>query len=230
MGMEFDRTDDYINCSSGASIADIFSGGGSVAFWMYAENIDGTAQSFMGTQAATSGWTLEAEDVAGDKIRFFQLWDGAGDRLNAWTAPSTGAWHHIAFTHNQDSTANVPKLFIDGSSVTPVSSVGPAGSVIGDAGSPLQIGNVPQGSKLFGGKMEDCRAVRRRITSKEAALLAAGYRGPLDSEVVWLDMEGVDAQVASSGYASVMDKTVYKHHGTPQGALVYIASKAERYG
>ena len=63
MSLEFDSTVKYINCGSDATLDNLFSGGGSVAYWMLtsiaASTVAGTKVTPVGKYAASSaGWII----------------------------------------------------------------------------------------------------------------------------------------------------------------------------
>ena len=234
MSMDFDGALDVIDCGSSASLDNIFAGGGSITSWIYIPTFGELNFGRITHKTETVFSVRNDSTAAGNNAATIRLFRGFGTN-GVWTAGanaiSTGIWTHVAVTYNSDSTANAPQFYVDGSSKATAQIVRPVGARDDDSAHDLYIGNnAIAGTVAFDGKMEDLRMFAKVITAAEASQLAAGYRGPLGDEVLWPDMEGVDGQVASSNYASIMDKTVYKNNGTPQGSMTYKASKAPRYG
>ena len=233
MSIEFDGADDLINCGSSASLDNIFAGGGSIATWIYIDTYGEQAHGRIAHKTETIFQVRNDSTSVGNESATIRLFRGFGTN-GVWTAGqnamSTGAWVHATVTYDSDSTANTPQFYIDGSSKATADITRPIGARDDDSAYDLYIGNNNTGTVAFEGKMEDFRMFSRIITAQEAAVLATGYRNPLGDEVLWLDMYGTEAVVASSAYASISDYTVNKNNGTPHAGPIYRASIAPRYG
>ena len=229
MSIEFVAADsEYIDCGSAASIDDLATR--SVAFWLYLDlDADGALVQKVDSGPAFNGWSIEYKtgNPWDDAIRLYEDWDNggnSGDWDSGAASFSTGAWTHVAVTYDSGATANNPIFYINGSVSGPVENNTPANAHDSDAGFTLKaFGNVAGYSD---GKMEDLRVGNVIWTPEQIAQLAAGYRGPLGGEVLWLDAEGVEA----AAVVTTVDKTTNKNHGTPQNGPTYRASQAPRYG
>jgi hypothetical protein len=86
------------------------------------------------------------------------------------------------------------------------------------------------------GQVEDVRAFTRVLTADEAAILAAGYRGPLGGEVLWLPIDGARAIAHFDGAALAAatnylnDMSGNGNHGDPAGNPLGYASDCPRLG
>ena len=141
--------------------------------------------------------------------------------ITSGSAFTTAVWHHVALTR----TGTTWTFYVDGVSDGGNVATLPGGGITRnttDSGGWLRLN--PLG--YSDGQHENLRVYNRLLSPAEATTLAAGYRGALGGEVLWLDMEGVEA----AAIATVLDKTTNKNHGAPQNAPVFRASIAPRYG
>ena len=81
------------------------------------------------------------------------------------SAPSTGAWHHLAATFNGSSMV----LYIDGQ----IAALQPASGVLAITPDPLSIGSAPSGSisSFFNGALDDVRVYGRALSASEISQL-----------------------------------------------------------
>jgi len=129
----------------------------------------GMLMDFMGSALAATG--LEMNGGAGSMK--FTVPFATTTGVFTWTAPSTGAWHHIVLTYDGSSTANKPTVYIDGSSVSVTVSTTPAGSLnVGGSG---LIGNSNSGGHNWDGKIAETGYWNGSLlAASEAAALARG--------------------------------------------------------
>ncbi len=235
MAIEFDGNDDTINLGSSAEINNIFSGGGSIAFWFLIHTRNNRALHKRGDPEA-AGWMCQDLDTPGSSKTFrfyhdFSIDDG--DWHCDVNSISLDTWHHMAITYNNDTTAAKPIFYLDGALNETVGS-GPTGTASADAGEILFIS--PVVADTFDGQLEDIRMWDSIISSAQAAVLASGYRGPLGGEVGWWTLEDADGVTAwdgvavSTGSAIIPDKSINSNVGTPQGGGTYRASRVPRMG
>lgn len=229
---------DVVTASSNAG-ANVFSAGGSLAFWMRWTSYGGSSIATIAakgdlTGTTQNGWTLALRNQGAfsSAMQFHHdtVTTGAGADWSV-TVPTSGVWHHVVVSYDGTSSAANPDVYIDGSSVAVTEDAAPVGNPTTDASTGLYIGAQATGFAWdYVGDLEDFRIVNRLITKQEASLLAAGYRGPIGGEVFWLDMENVGGVVASSAFPSIKDKSIGRNNATPQGSIPYAASTAPRYG
>lgn len=101
------------------------------------------------------------------------VWGWGGGTLVAATPPSTGAWHHLAYTFDGASDT----LYIDGVAVATAASTHSATSVSA-AVAAAYLGTYDGGSELYGGSLDDVRVYKVALTAAQIAQLAAGrYAG-----------------------------------------------------
>lgn len=227
MSIELDGGADYLNCGSSASIDDIFAGGGSYAGWFYAHGFG--ANNIGNLYGQGSNNTISLRNTGGDFVTTLYLYIDFNTTDGYWRLDDSpinlNEWMHIVVAYDSDSEDNDPTFYLNGVLAAATELGNPDGTFVSAAGSDVILGQFG-GDFYFDGEWADKRLLTRMIAAAEAALLAAGYRGPLGGEVMWLDMEGVEAEAV----VTVLDKTINKNHGSPQNGLIYKASKAPRYG
>jgi hypothetical protein len=246
MAIEFAAaSSEYINIGTAVSIDNIWDGGGSLAFWLKLTSLPGDGAQFRlcGKDAGGgNGWNPTVRDAAGagaldNVLRFVHtfstslgVWDGPDEAFTS----KTGIWVHIVIVYNADATANNPVFYIDGTSVTVTRTTGPVGTRTSGAGVALTIGQA-FATEYLNGQFEDFRAYNRVLTAEEATMLAAGYRGPLGAEKLWLSM--IDAQVVQHWDGDslattdvIPDMSGNGNDGTPTNTPTARASEAPRFG
>lgn len=240
MAVDFDGTDDYVDCGSGATIDDLVDK--TVALWFNLDSFTPTQYptlAFKGLDSSARGWLLNLRGPSApgsfNVIQFYQYFDVSD---GYWTCPLTvtaGLWYHVAIAYNKSSITNDPIMYVNGVSQTVTEVSTPAGTADSDAADSLTLGDRPANPTRFDGKMEDVRVCNRILTAREAAILAAGYRGPLGGEVLWLTMQDFRGIFTPDGAvlaaANVLkDLSGNGNDGVPTNSPVARASTARRFG
>lgn len=235
MAIDFDS--DYIACGSDVSLDDLATK--TVVSWIYLDALDTSFDTWVNKSnigANYQGWMYSFYyEGSYYGLRIYEDWDTT---IGAWTCDdgdiSTGAWFHLAIGYDSGATTNDPVLYINGVSHNVNEESTPAGNHESDAGYNLEIGDQVGNTRYFNGKMEDFRVFNRIITVEEAALLAAGYRGPLGGEVCWLSM--CEARTLATpgtltqGTHLLSDLSANTNAGDPYGNAVLVASTCPRMG
>lgn len=235
MAIDLDGTNDYVDCGSGATLDNITTV--TYAVWIYADTLPTNALLFEKRPAATNdGPVFYLGDPSGGltRIRFVQGWSTADA---VWytnsRVVSAGVWTHVAVTYDRSSTSNDPVFYLNGVSQTVFESTAPSGTVDSDAAVSLLLGIQTGGAdNPFDGKMEDARVFNRILTADEAAILAAGYRGPLGGEVGWwschdfLAVTHPDGTTLTVTTNNLPDLSGNGNDGAPTGGVIARASDA----
>jgi len=137
--IDFDGTDDYVNCGSDSSFDDIS--------LLTAEAIiqpDDWGESGAGRvvqkAVVNEGWSLFIHNSYGG-IDFIKDASGGQGLWYGGTLTVDGStWAHIAVTHDDTSINNDPLLYINGASQTVSESMTPSGSWLSDASADVYIG------------------------------------------------------------------------------------------
>jgi hypothetical protein len=110
----FDGTTDYLTVASSASFA-LFAGNFTVEFWV---RLNGTTNNQAVVQLSSSGTERANISIVSNLIVLYTETGGNNATRISGTAPSTGTWHHVAWT--RDGTTS--RLFLNGTSVGTASS------------------------------------------------------------------------------------------------------------
>jgi hypothetical protein len=242
MAIEFAAaSDEYIDCGSGATLDDIAAK--SVAFWVNVTSFPSTRPGVVkkNDDAIADGWIVflrsSGDGTYPNTVEYFQYWSVDPDGL--WTCPlvwATGTWYHIVITYNNSAGTNDPVMYVNGvaQTVTERTTPGGGGSRSSDASRTFRIGSFAASLDLDG-LMEDVRIFDRIISAEEAAVLAAGYRGPLGGEAGWWSLG--DAQVVQHWDGDslattdvIPDMSGNGNDGTPTNTPTARASDAPRFG
>lgn len=226
MAIEFDgSTDHYINVGDVAALDSI--GAISVAVWARTDTLAGGTDGMRyvaGKEGASSLLTsfLLRLETTGD------TWDfvvGGVAYVGASAAASVSVWTHLCGVYDG---ANVI-IYRDGVSIASSAKTGNTGN-----GTALEIGSgYSVANRLFDGQVDDFRAFARALTAQEATVLAAGYRGPLGGEVVWLSCDDFRTLAHPDGTTLtgshvLPDLSGNGNDGTPTSGPIARASDAPR--
>ncbi len=178
----FDALNDFIAVGSGASIANVFAGGGTFEAWFRAAGFgEGSKGRILEKGDAglgeTSGWYVSVDnDNVSSGMQFGHASTG-GPGLGAWTTPagsiSLNTWTHVAVVYNKDSTGNDPLIFINGALMTLTDLRTPAGNMVSDAIYSARLGNRGASDRTFNGRVDE---VRLSTSSRSAGWITTSHR------------------------------------------------------
>jgi hypothetical protein len=94
-----------------------------------------------------------------------QVLNNIGTALISTAAPSTGAWHHVAYTW--DGSSN--RLYVDGVAATPTATAHDSGAVTG-----AFLGAGSASAEFYTGSLDEVRVYDRALTAQEVNSLALG--------------------------------------------------------
>ena len=104
-----------------------------------------------------------------------QVLNSGGTVLATATAPSAGAWHHIAYVYDpsQATAANRDKIYIDGTATTGTSTAHNTATPTATF-----IGATSAAANFYTGSLDDVRVYNVALTAAQVTSLAAGrYAG-----------------------------------------------------
>jgi len=231
MAIDFDGSDDYIDCGSSAGLDNIPTR--TVSAWGRFDAL-GSADAVVAKEdAANVGFWIFGIGIAtgNNRLAFMQAWSAANARWIGTATLSTGTYYHLAVTYDKGSSLNDPIFYVDGAVDAAVEAVAPSGTSQSDAAGSLSVGTYFASTGVhggpWGGHLEGVRVFNRVLSPQEVAVLAGGYRGPMGGEVLWLGMDGPNGNL-TTGTANVFDMSGNGNHGTPQGGSSYVESYAPR--
>jgi hypothetical protein len=195
-GQSFDAVDNYIEVGSGASIDNIFAGGGTVTAWInptgWGENNYGRIFDKATGVFGDDGWNFELYGGGPSALAFEHGFSVANGAWQVANGISLSSWQHVAVTYNNSSTTNDPAFYIDGQPQTETESRGPVGSADSDAASIARIGNIGNDTtRTFDGILDE---VRVSDVIRSADWIAAQHLSMTDTFITY------NAAQASAGF------------------------------
>jgi len=195
------------------------------------------------TITTKNGWILLARNTGGDWVNTLQLHVDFSDTGGDWGIGdnnlSSGSWVHVAIVYNSDAVGNNPIFYLDAVAQSNAEVSTPVGTRSTDAALNWHIGrDAVDADSYLDGKLEDYRVYKgKTLTQEEVSLLAAGYRGPLGGESMWLSMNEAtgaagawEATSLANGTNLLPDLSANSNNGDPTNTPTGRASKAPRYG
>mgnify|MGYP003148387034 CR=1 FL=1 len=157
----FNGTNNEIDLGSGATLEEVFSGGGTVMAWI---NPDSDGENDLGrvfdksdSTDHSDGWSVVVsnENSGSADLRFAHSFSGSNPVWDTASREITiGSWNHIAITYDNGATGNDSIIYINGISVTLDSAnPSPSGSATDDSSENLFIGNNTGGDRTFDGNI-----------------------------------------------------------------------------
>ena len=181
----FNGTTDFVDLGSGASIDNVFTGGGTIEAWFRASGWgEGSRGKIIEKNDASTvdveGWTLGVDNanVTGSILFGHGSSVGIGGVWNAQAGSvSLNAWTHVAVVYDKGSAANNPSIFINGSMVTVSETATPGGSMSSDATYSGRLGNRIAGDRAFNGRLDEVRLSR---SARSPGWIATSHRNQLN--------------------------------------------------
>ncbi len=166
--MLFDGSNDYVNCSSDASIDNIFSGGGTFSCWISPET-DGGQNIGTIIGKGTMSIRIEEDDSIGTKLVLNKAFSGDnGTWSTADDVVLTNKLNHIVVTYNSLSASNNPVIYVNGISLAVTEDNAPTSNASTDASSDLFIGNVDgTTNRFFDGIIDEVSMFKTILTQAE---------------------------------------------------------------
>jgi hypothetical protein len=165
--LDFDGTDDQINCGSDSSLDNIFDGGGSVSLWF-----NPTAQSStLGIikKANVGGWNFDLADHSGGtswRGKFVQSFDGDNYQIQGSSRTfSIGNWYNVVIVYNSSATSNTATIYVNGEVLSITTDSTPSGTRHDDSSGNLLMGDT--GSYEFSGQMSEAAIFNSVLSSSE---------------------------------------------------------------
>jgi hypothetical protein len=197
---DFDKVDDHVGCGSHSDIDNIWTNGGTISWWQYADSL---GESNYG-QVYYKGNGINEVYYNGSATFILRVFF-SGVNGNWTFACSTGAWHHVAIAYDASDVNNDPDCYVDGSLVTETETSTPTGFYGSDASETLYLGGNGAGQWTWEGKLE---AFRMSSTKRTAAWIKFERynENESDHELTWYSEE-------VSGYTITIDAGSYAISG-----------------
>jgi hypothetical protein len=182
----FDATNDVIAVGTGASIDDLFTGGGTVEAWFraagFGEGLKGRIlEKGDNGIGETSGWYLSVDNENTAGAMLFGHASTAGAGLGGWNTPASSvalnAWTHVAVVYDKGSTGNDPSIYINGAAMTLTQRASPGGNMVSDGAYTARLGNRGAGDRTFNGRLDE---VRLSTSARSPDWIATSHRNQSD--------------------------------------------------
>lgn len=176
-GLLLNGSGDFINCGSGASLDNIWEGGGTAMVWANVTSDGGNnVGRLLAKRTETHGWTLVTRNDDGSNVRLqFQSQTSGGTatvdldyRTDNRVVP-LGRWTHIAVTYDKDDFSNLPTIYVNGEIVSGAdNSDPPAVAMANDQDASFRIGKMEYLSgRTYHGYVDEVSLWTRELSQDE---------------------------------------------------------------
>ena len=235
MALLFNGSSTYLDCGSSFTVVDnMFTAGGeavgaTVMAWIYPRNwgSDYSQASIIDKSSSGSpwwsGWHFGLNDFLLTETLVFTFEFNSGH--GKWRAPSSSislnTWQHVAVSYNNASTANNPKLYINGVSVTVTETSTPSGTPYLDQSYNLVIGGLT--SNYFYGDVADLRCYKGILSDHAIQTIYAsiGNDGIVNNLRIRYLMKELATGVAATGAGTIKNLSGYSNNANPVNSPVY---------
>lgn len=167
-GLDFDDTDDAVDCGADSSLTDIFASGGTVYIRFKLDNYT----AVLDRDITKDLWGLRHQTTT--QYEFYAEFTGGvanwGTTSNVVT---TGTIHTIIVTYNSSSATNDPTIYVDGSAMTLGYDNNKSGTYVSDSGANLYLGNTGVSSdRCLDGQIYEVALWNTVISAQNIAQLA----------------------------------------------------------
>ena len=162
-----------ITAASSASLTDVFAGGGTMEAWIFVVGAGGSQFGrLFDKDTSTLVVGLCDARVPGGFLVGHTFGLSAGNWCTLTNTVPRNEWVHVAVVYNDNSSANNPAIFINGTSRTVVELDTPSGGPVGDGNTPLVIGNRTGGGRGFNGHIDEARI---SLVARDADWIASSH-------------------------------------------------------
>ena len=228
--VQFDGSDDILNCGSNSSVDDLnLSGGITVFMWAYIRGAgEGSFGRFISKDQnnSTGRWNFAINNGTATNSIFFQKdYDGITD-LSVQSDDnfySTNEWQSVSFTWDGSLTATNVHIYRNGVEATYFEQQDGTGSPVSDGVRSLCIGNGSGGTGTFNGFISEVAIWNTVLSAEEIKLLhAARVKGlPLTIQKSSLKgywpMDNYENNGVATVSGSLIDRSLFTNNGSPSG-------------
>ncbi|MDD4062226.1 MAG: LamG domain-containing protein [Candidatus Pacebacteria bacterium] len=184
--LDFDGTDDYVNCGSGTSL-DSITTQVSISQWIKFNTSQNTrCFIFRRLDTSHSSYAIGVDDSTNNIIKFYTLTDTGNS--NTLTSPLTyndGNWHNVVGVWNGTNKF----LYIDGMQVATIAF---SGTMNNWGSANLYLGSLSGYAQFFNGSIDDIRIYNRALTAEEIRLIYESGLDGVDDNIIELS-DGSDS-------------------------------------
>ena len=164
--------------AAATNIDDIFTGGGTITYWIYPISWGGYGRvmdkSDAGGYPPNTGWHQQGTGT--QPIFSHAFSGGTGQWAIASGSTPLNTWSHLSITYNSSDANNDPTFYINGAPVALVTDSNATGTAISDAANPITFGSRQGGGNSYTGYIDDVHMYNRTLTATDITALYA-YTG-----------------------------------------------------
>ena len=204
-----------VTCDSGATIDNVFAGGGTFSGWVYPVHSAGASQARR--IAEKSKWLVYYHDETSTEA--FVSFKHIASTTDSITRTLTkdlkiGKWNHVAATFNKDSIDTAAVVYINGVSVATDLTAG-AGTAADDSGDTMFIANNNSGNRGLHGSITEVSLYEEVLTAAE--ILELYNEGKALDATTHSQVDELKAYWRNNGLSTWTDLSTNSNDGTISG-------------
>jgi len=169
----FNGNGNVINAGSGASVDNVFSGGGTVEAWFTATSWGQSGLGRIFDKGPSSTVLSMCDGNQQASLLFGRTFSsGAGNWCTNANTLTLDTWTYVAVVYDEGSSSNVPTFYINGVAAPIGQTSSPSGSASSDGAGALTIGDRSNGGRAFAGRIDEARL---SSVSRSAAWITTTY-------------------------------------------------------
>jgi len=226
MPLDFDGSNDVMNCRSNSTVNNIVSK--TICAWI---NADTYGELGRGRIMGKQNWNFSID--SGGFIRYSNSFSSGTNGL--WRSETasfnTGALTHVAVTYTRSDTANIARFYINGISSATTTVTQPNGVANAENAFNLLVGGDGSGGSTFDGQVEEFALWNVILTPFEINLIAVSrikrfcLQVRRSSLVMYLPVDDLPNNLATTSSAmSIRDISGNSNHGAPSSGPISRAS------
>lgn len=178
----FDGDDDFVDLGTAAAIDDVFTGGGTLETWFFAQGWGEGAYGRFLDKGHSLGWSFGLNRTNANVLEsVFFVHAATGGAYGHWNSPAASvtlnAWHHVAVVYDKGAATNDAAIYIDGTA-TAITEIGtPTLPGASDGPYAMLLGNRPGGDRTFDGSLDETRI---SVGPRSAGWIATTYTNQLN--------------------------------------------------
>jgi hypothetical protein len=171
---DFNGVDQGALFGNPGQLANVFDGGGSIAFWAW---VDSGASNYVLIDKAFAGTNGYLLMDSGGSLVFEKYFSGTAGAWELDVETPINKWLHVVVTYDNDSVVNNPLIYIDGALQAITETSTPSGTRSDDTNDDFVVANIVDESRGLDGKIDDVRIYDRELTEEEISYLYSSFDG-----------------------------------------------------
>ena len=203
----------------------------SITYWIYQDTrVSNAVVMYLDNATASDeNWIVWLNTGAAGQVEFQALWSGSNGIWRTGDVLTAAQWDHVVITYDNSSTANVPVIYVNGSSVAVATIASPSGTYVSGTSNTFYVGASNTGVySPIDGKEASVAIYDRILSASEvsdaysARLAIPTYNGLVFAPMLWGASGGVEDGDTLGSTNKVVD-AVAGAQGTPNNSPVFRA-------